>query len=150
MLKRQLAFVFVTLMMMLIIGACSRKKGPTSISDVMPGKWQLIKYGSDDNLNGNIDNYEMHDVVPGMSYEMIFNEDGSGVQSNTNNGIKSLDLAFNWHFLSYDSLRISYAANDTITYHVATSSSVALGLITTTQIGNTDKTGRQWLYFHKK
>ncbi len=149
-LKKRLIYGFVFMSIVLIAGACTRKNNPTSISDVMPGKWLLTMTGSDDNLNGVIDHYERHNVPAGMIYEMVFDEDGTGVQSNTNNGVKSLDLAFSWRFLTYDSLKIMYAANDTITYYVSNSSSVTLGLITTNQIENSDKVGREWLYFQKK
>jgi hypothetical protein len=149
-LKKLLIYGFVFMSIVLIAGACTRKNNPTSISDVMPGKWLLTMTGSDDNLNGVIDHYERHNVAAGMIYEMVFDEDGTGVQSNTNNGVKSLDLAFSWRFLTYDSLRIMYAANDTITYYVSNSSSVTLGLIATNQIENSDKVGREWLYFQKK
>lgn len=133
-----------------MVSSCKKKSSPQTIADVMPGKWRLTKYGSDDNLNGRIDNFETRTVANGTLFEMDYKGDGTGVQTNITNGVKSPDLKFNWEFLTYDSLRISYDANDTVTYYVNSSSSGAIGLTTATRIQNSNEIGIQWLFFTKQ
>jgi hypothetical protein len=116
----------------------------------MPGKWQLTKFGSDDNLNGRIDHYEMHAVAKGSLYEMEYSGDGTGKQTNSNNGVKLMELQFRWEFVAHDSLKISYAANDTIIYNVQTSTAGSLGLTTTSKIENSNKVGIEYLFFSKQ
>ncbi len=145
-------YLFLILSFLGLIGFASscRKSGEfTTISDRVEGKWKLARFASDDNLNGTIDNYEIHTDTSTRDYELLFNKDGSGINTNTINGVKSPDLKFTWYMVSYDSLRIAYQANDTLLYHVSDISSKQMTLTYTSKKENSGIKEIRWFYFVK-
>ncbi len=148
--NRLFIFNVFVILMVLLVASCSKKKGAGSMYDIIPGKWHLTQYGSDDNLNGRIDYFEKHAVAAGSLYEMVYDANGTGVHTNTNNGVTSMALNYRWELINGDSLRISYDANDTITYYIATSTAGSLGMTRTSKIENSNKVGIEWLFFSKQ
>jgi hypothetical protein len=115
--------------------SCAKKEGADTPSTRLQGRWTLTKTATDDNGSGEIDGYEIHAVSASQKTQKTFNKDASGVETNIFDGITSPQLNFTWKVLGSDSVRVSFSANDTITYYIATLSSANLTLITNTSRG---------------
>jgi len=148
--KTIISLSLVAICVSLLLGSCEKKQQATTIYDRIPGSWKLAKYGSDDNLNGVIDNYEMHTVALSQDNQMTFKADGTGITSNTDSGIKEPDLAFVWQLKTIDSLWVAYRSNDTLNYYIANITSAGITLTTYTNIENTNVQGINWFYFARE
>ena len=115
--------------------SCAKKQGADTPFTRLQGKWVLTKTATDDNGSGEIDGYEIHSISASQNTVKTFNSNGSGVENNIYDGITSPQLNFNYYIVGRDSVRIAYTANDTLTYYIATLSSVNLTLITNTVRG---------------
>ena len=113
----------------LALAACSKQEAPATPYDRIQGKWQLNKVGSDDNENGQIDLLELHPLSSSQNNQIVFNKDGTGLETDTWAGKQPFSLAFKWQIVKGDSVTLAYAANDTVTYLIAAVSSAALTLV---------------------
>ncbi len=137
-----LLFLFI-LISSLCLYSCAKKEAPATPFGKLQGKWKYAKFGSDDNKNGLIDAFEMHPVAASMDHELVFNKDGSGVETDIDSG-KTTILNFKWILRQYDSLWVEYDANDTFQYYLANLSSQDL---TMTEQG---KVTIEWSYYVRK
>lgn len=147
--KNTFAAILIFLCLIQMTTSCTKKNEYATIADRMEGKWKLTKYATDNNLNGRIDNYEIHNDTSIHDYQYVFNKDGSGLNTSVFDGVKSPDLKFYWSMISYDSMRIAYVANDTLVYHISDISSKQLTLTTTSTIESSNTIEITWLYFVK-
>jgi hypothetical protein len=147
--KNSLAAILIFACLIRMATSCSKSSEYTTIADRLEGKWKLTKYATDNNLNGRIDNYEIHDDTSIHDYQYVFNKDGSGLNTSVFNGVKSPDLKFYWSMISYDSMRIAYVANDTLVYHVSDITSKQMTLTSTSKLENTNTKEITWLFFVK-
>jgi hypothetical protein len=136
-----LNILFASLFVCTIV-ACKRNAEPDTTAGKIAGTWKLTKTATDDNGSGVIENYEMHAVPSIQDYQLLFRSDGSGVSTNTYDGVKSPDLTFIWQS-NADQLLVAYKANDTISYFLVNVNSKELVL------SNTVAQGLQWYYYTK-
>ena len=139
--NRNIVIFFTLFIAFLVLGVSSCKKPAleTPFTRII-GKWKKVKYATDDNHNGVIDQKEIFLVESGVKNELLFKKDSTGVET-TNS---SPALSFKWRIVSGASVLIAYSANDTITYNITDISSVDLTLTTTTKLG------LAWYYYIKE
>lgn len=119
----------------MLFASCAKKQSPQTPFNKIQGKWKLIQTATDDNANGQIDPSEIHSVPAGQDNEIKFNNDETGVETNTFNGVVSSPLNFRWKIVGADSVQIAYVAHDTATYYVSDVSASNLTLTTNGQSG---------------
>ncbi len=126
------------------LGSCTKQKSAATPYERVQGKWKLIKFGSDDNLNGTIEDAEKHFVSSEQDNEVVFNADGTGVNSYAFNNVSSPDVSFNWKIITDGALWVAYSANDTIAYHLEEVSASDMTLTTQGAVS------LEWYYYIKK
>lgn len=142
--KRNTAILFLFTVCVFGIWSCRKEKGAETPYDRIQGKWQLIKTATDDNQDGNISNSEIFPVSPQQINQLLFNKDGTGVETNTYSGVASPSLNFRWQIVGNDSVWCAYSGHDTLTFYLAAVSSGNLALTTNTTHG------LAWYYYIKK
>jgi len=110
------------------LSSCAKKETPDTPSSRLVGTWKKVQFATDDNNNGTIDKWEIFGVQPNITNTIEFNKDNTGVEKTT----FSPDLGFRWQIVGDLSVRISYDANDTVTYNIASVNSSSLNLTTRT------------------
>ena len=118
-------------MMLAPLSSCRRDNTPESTSVMLLGKWTKTQYATDDNANGVLDSWEIHDVSGDITNTLEFRKDATGVELTT----AAPDLNFNWRIGGDISLIMEYGNADTISYHVDDISGSRLTLSTGTKFG---------------
>lgn len=111
--------------------SCKKEeKVATPFSRVI-GKWKKVRFATDDNANGVLDEWEVRPVQAGITNVMEFKKDSTGVERTT----FSPDLPFHWFIGGDVSLMTIYDTGDSIAYKVVLVSSANLHLSTKTKNG---------------
>jgi hypothetical protein len=111
--------------------SCKKDETQPTLSSKVTGKWKQVRYATDDNANGVLDDWEVHEVVTDITNILDFKNDGTGVEYTTGNP----DLPFGWGLTSELSLAFSYKSSDTILYKITRVNSANLHLTTRTKNG---------------
>ncbi len=129
---------------LVVLVACSCGKGTVdgSKSSRMLGKWLEVQFATDDNANGVMDSWEVHNVGKNVVDVMVFNKDSSGYES-VHAEDSTMTYPFTWVYLSGDSISRSGIGHDTVTYQITKITSVNLTLM------NYTVNGRVWYLFNK-
>lgn len=91
-------------------GSSCNKNEPSTVSEKIAGKWLKVKYATDDNANGVLDDWEIRDVEGGVSNTLEFRADSTGTEYTTG----SPDLRFYWAITAEQSMTFAYKNSDTI------------------------------------
>ncbi len=111
--------------------SCKPKENITTPFTRLIGKWQKVRYATDDNGNGGLDEWEIHSTLPTNVETLEFKKDSTGVEK----GTLSPDLKFHWFIGGDVSLYLVYSSGDTIAYKVVTNTAANLHLTTRTKLG---------------
>ncbi len=132
MMKKASVFFFVGCIA-LSIGwvSCKKEEKLNTPSSRLLGKWKKVRYATDDNANGVLDEWEMRPVEPGITNVIEFKKDSSGIERTT----FSPDLDFRWFIGGDVSLMTIYSTGDTIAYKVVLVTSANLHISTKTKNG---------------
>ncbi|MES2703867.1 MAG: lipocalin family protein [Bacteroidota bacterium] len=122
--------VLLVLTLAVIGGSCSRKEGVDTPFTRIVGKWKKVNYATDDNGNGAIDPYEIHEVENGVNNTIAFNADSTGYETND----FTPQLNFTWRVVE-DSIYRTGSGHLSIVYHLAAVNSNNLTLTTNTNLG---------------
>jgi len=106
------------------------EKSPTFASKLV-GKWTKVRYATDDNANGQIEESEQRNVPAGITSVLEFKKDNSGGEYTTN----SPGLPFTWQINGEQSLMLIYGTGDTIVHKIALVNSGSLNLTYRSKIG---------------
>jgi hypothetical protein len=129
--KSRILFASVLCLPLILLFSCKKEPTFLTASGRLVGKWKMIKFATDDNSNGLIEEWEFADVKPTLLSTLEFKADSTGVEANTN----IPDLRFKWLLTSEQTLRFIYSFGDTVTYSVTRSTTANLHLLARTQYG---------------
>ena len=116
-------------------GSCKKIDNGQSLSQELDGTWKLTEFGSDDNGNGKIDPWELTTVAADYNDQITFNNNGTGVETTSDNNQSSLTLNFTWTFSAKDSLYRVGTGHEDITYFLYNVSNSNLALLENTSTG---------------
>ncbi len=111
--------------------SCHKKETLSTPSSKLVGKWKKIQYATDDNANGQIDQWEIHPADPAVNSFIEFKRDSTGVET----GSQTQDLAFTWMITGELSLMTLYSTGDTFVYKITLVNAAHLNLTTKTKFG---------------
>ena len=111
--------------------SCKKKEEPATQYTRMLGKWKKVRYATDDNANGALDEWEMRELPDGLSNTLEFKKDSTGTESAT----FSPDLKFRWFIGGDVGLLTVYNTGDSVGYKVVLLTSANLHLTTKTKLG---------------
>ena len=96
----------------MLVGAASscKKEDPPTTAMRITGKWLKVRYATDDNANGVLDDWEIRNVEDGISNTMEFRADSTGTEYTTG----SPDLPFYWAITAEQSMTFAYKNSDTL------------------------------------
>lgn len=114
-----------------IMMSCNKKETIGSPSSRLIGKWKKVRYATDDNANGQIDDWEIQAVDAGITNIMEFKKDSTGIESAT----FAVDQAFTWLITGEKSLVTVYNSGDSILYKLVLISQSNLHITTKTKLG---------------
>jgi hypothetical protein len=112
------------------VSSCSKDETPT-LAMRITGKWLKVRYATDDNANGVLDDWEIRNVEGGARNVMEFKADSTGIEYTTG----SPDLPFYWALTAEQSMLFSYKNSDTILCRITRINSVDLFITTTGKNG---------------
>ncbi len=116
----------------LVGGASScKKEDPPTLSMRITGKWLKVRYATDDNANGVLDEWEIRDVAGGTSNTLDFRADSTGTEYTTG----SPDLSFFWAINAEQSMIFAYKNSDTLLFKITRINSSELFITTTGKKG---------------
>ncbi len=126
-------FILLTACMLTVamLSACRKDDGPGTPFSKITGKWKKAQYATDDNANGILDDWEIHDVDNTITNTLEFKKDSTGIESTTS----APELYFNWRVGGDVSLIMEYGASDTVNYQVKEVNASRLNLVTDTKFG---------------
>lgn len=142
--KSSILSVLFTVLITGMISSCAKKQQPETPFTKIQGKWKLAKMATDDNGNNQIDNREIFQVPEVQDFQITFNNDNTGSENNTYNGVVSPPLKFEWTLVNSDTLKCTFEQQEPVTYYLASISSGNLTLQTLT------KFGLAWYSYNKK
>jgi hypothetical protein len=117
---------------MLVVGVSScKKEDPPTTATRIAGKWLKVRYATDDNANGVLDEWEIRDVEGGVSNIMDFRGDSTGTEYTTG----SPDLTFFWAINAEQSMIFAYKNSDTLLFKITRLNSSELFITTTGKKG---------------
>lgn len=130
---KKVSVIFLVCCIFLASGwvSCTKEKEPETPFTRMVGKWKKVRYATDDNGNGVLDDYEMRPVTQDIVNILEFKKDSTGVEYATH----SLDLPFSWYIGNEVSLMTIYKTGDSIAYKVVYVSGANLHLTTKSNVG---------------
>jgi len=111
--------------------SCRKTEKQPTFSSKLVGKWTKVRYATDDNANGQIEDSEQRNVPAGIKSVIEFKGDNSGGEYTTN----SPDLPFTWQINGEQVLMLIYATGDTIVHKIALVNSKNLNLTYRSKIG---------------
>lgn len=113
------------------LNSCRKTEKLSTLASKLVGKWTKVRYATDDNANGQIEDSEQRNVPPGITNVLEFKSDNTGGEYATN----SPDLPFSWQMNGEQSLMLIYATGDTIVHKIALVNSGNLNLTYRSKIG---------------
>jgi hypothetical protein len=113
------------------IVSCHKTETLSTPSSKLVGKWKQVRYATDDNANGQIDDWEIKAVDKSATNSIEFKKDSTGIES----GTFSPDLPFSWMITGELSLMTIYNTGDTFLYKVTLVNAAHLYLTTKTKFG---------------
>ncbi|GAA4460031.1 hypothetical protein GCM10023093_02020 [Nemorincola caseinilytica] len=111
--------------------SCTKDEKQPLLSTRLAGKWKKVRYATDDNVNGLLDEWETHPVDSATSNILEFKQDSTGVEYTTN----SPELLFSWYITSEQTLSFAYKNSETTIFKIARINSANLELTTRTKNG---------------
>lgn len=110
--------------------SCAKKEVVNTPYTRLFGKWKKVRFATDDNANGVIDDWEFVATDKNITNTLLFKSDSTGTEATTN----APDLSFRWFIGGDVSLYLIYATGDTFTYNVVENSAAHLYLTTKSKI----------------
>jgi hypothetical protein len=129
--KHAAILLIPTALILALVSSCSKTEEPENLGTRITGKWKKIKYATDDNLNGKIDSWEINAVEGNVNNEITFNKDNTGTEVDTY--VPAIN--FRWNIAGGDTLVLTRAGNNTVTYQVESVNSSILDLVRITSLG---------------
>lgn len=117
--------------MLMAASSCRKSDNSSTSGSKLVGKWTKVRYATDDNANGKIDDWEQRDVVGGNTNVLEFKNDNTGGEYASN----TQDLPFTWQINGEQSLMLIYSTGDTIVHKIALVNSKNLNLTYRSKIG---------------
>ncbi|MBX2905568.1 MAG: hypothetical protein KF744_05985 [Taibaiella sp.] len=111
--------------------SCRKSDNSSSSGSKLVGKWTKVRYATDDNANGKIDDWEQREVIGGITNVLEFKNDNTGGEYASN----TQDLPFTWQINGEQSLMLIYSTGDTIVHKIALVNSKNLNLTYRSKIG---------------
>lgn len=134
--KKILAIFSISYGLLLLAGfaSCRKEESLPTPSERLQGKWKKVRYATDDNNNGKIEDLEIHNSPEAEAYFINFNADATGIVNTNFNNVET-ELGFVWYIKDGDSVHLDYNANYSISYYLSSISSYDLKLISNGPLG---------------
>lgn len=129
--KVHVAVILICLFLSVGVVSCKKNDKQPTIASRIYGKWKKVQFSTDDNANGVLDDWEIHDAPANITNTLEFKKDSTGVELTTN----SPDLPFTWSVTAELTMTFSYNSSDTIVYKITRINSSSLHLSTKTKNG---------------
>ena len=111
--------------------SCNKGNNDTSPKARIVGRWEKVGFGTDDNSNGSIDQWEKNTETTTITNILEFKKDSTGIEYTT----QAPDLGVSWYFGGDVSLYTIYNTGDTFTYKVILLSGSDLHITTISKLG---------------
>ncbi len=113
------------------ISSCSKTETQPSMASKLYGKWKKVQYATDDNANGQLDEWELHNTDEAITNVLEFRKDSTGTEYTTG----SPDLPFSWIITSELTMAFSYHGSEAIQFRITRVNSGVLHITTRTDKG---------------
>lgn len=129
--SRSLIWLFAACAVAVGISSCKKTERQPTISSKIAGKWNKVRYATDDNGNNQLDSWEQHEVAAGNDNQLEFKNDNTGIEHDAH----TQDLSFTWMLNGEQSLMMIYSTGDTVVSKITLLNSANLNLTSRGKFG---------------